>query len=581
MTVDMAQKAVAPVQMATRASWTLFANAMLCTVSCGTYFWLPALAQGLRVTLGLSPSDFATVLVVGSAGGVLCFVGGALYKTVGARMTTVIGGCTASLSYLFLAFLVRYRARNVGKLVAAIALCMHTASHFVYTAQLAVGATAFPRNRRGQVVGFLTAVYGMSAGVCGVLQSSFFPRVENTESLLFCIAAFTAAPAVMAPFLLPGSTPVSVAEKCIAGEQTPILPQGKGNDARLMAAAFVITILLMADLQFGAYATWAKLPPMQLGIFAVPAEFFALILIVLLFGALRILPFCFRTTRRPVSCTPAMFVSNDNDGIHEVNGVPFSTVLLDFRSYLLFANFFVLPGCGTATTLIRVGEIAASRMFAEYQGGIVPPEVDAANTIGRTVRSAIVAFSACNLGSRLVIGTVADLGGKGREEQEAWKLKLLILNLLVMGTGTLGVAFSTSWGLILFVGAIGFAQGSFFALAPTLISFWFGVDGLIIYLPLIESGLLVAAVLVPSMLASRIENKAMQDSFVDIVSNGSLQRYCVGFHCFAPTLCLISALNFALAAVYFLLRRRVVSASSRYSRLTDCASVASSNLPTL
>lgn len=505
------------------------------------------------------------VMAIASAGGVLCFVAGTLYKQVGARMTTVIGSGLSGFSYVALAFLVRYQIHNVAPLVALIALCMHTTSHTVFNAMMTYTAEAFPPNRRGQVLGFLAAIYAMSAGVCGVLHSAFYPRVEDTENLLYCVAAFSAAPSVLALFMSPPQR--------LAREQLPLLPQRESNDMKLMTIAYAIAAVMVTDLQFGAYVAWTKPPPKKLAVLgrqvAIPMEVICLLFLVLLFGAFRLLPLSFRTTGKlvpPTSDTPPEDDDGDESGDVSVSDVPFGAVVRDFRFYLMMTTFFVLPGCGTGTALVRIREIAAARMLAPYQGGPVPVEVDAPASIGRAVRSAVVAFSACNLGSRLIMSTIVDRGGKGRAQREAWRLQLMTALLVLMGIAVLGVAFSESWGIIISIGAVGFAQGSFFALSPTMISFWFGIDGLLYYIPLAECGLVAATVLISSLLVSGVRNNVMENNFVDVWYRGSVNRYCAGFACFAPCLCLISALNIAVAVSYHLLRPRFVAASSRYGK---------------
>ncbi len=166
----------------------------------------------------------------------LGFIGGVLYKRAGSKRTTIIGAACTSLCYLALALLVRYQIRNTVLLVICLALVTETASYVVYAATIATTAAVFPKAQRGRIMGFLTAIYGMSAGVCGVLQSAFFPRIEHTERLLYFMAFLTATPIAVAGFLYPDSATPSTTQS--DPQRAPLLPATTTNSAATRGSAY-------------------------------------------------------------------------------------------------------------------------------------------------------------------------------------------------------------------------------------------------------------------------------------------------------------------------------------------------------
>ncbi len=406
--------------------------------------------------------------------------------------TTIFGALLNSFSYLGLCLLVRHQSANAFPMAVFYALCVGASGHMVYTASMATSAAVFPKKHRGRILGFLSAIYGMSGGVFGVLQSAFFPSIRHTEQLLFFVSVLTATPIIVAYFLFPDSASPATALGQTPAERKPLLsaqarnsiiavtsessltdtnPSTQCSDDRLIAAAYAIALAVVVNLQFGAYASWTNVSRIPLSDFlgswahafglapVLRPQVLCALILVLLLGCFTLIPFGFRPSSFPHP-TADLSSSEEEENASEPVDVPFGTVVRDVRFQLMCLTFFVLPGCGTVTTLVQATGVVASRLFPGFHNESVSEIVGPGDAIGSAVRALVVAFSACSMLARLIAGSISDVGDSPKA-REAWKLRLVQFDILLMCCAALGVAFASSWKLVVSVGLVGFAHGAF------------------------------------------------------------------------------------------------------------------------
>lgn len=575
-----------------RQSWYIFAGAVLCMVSAGTIYWFPALVQGLATNLSLSDAQITAVVGAVNSGSILGFIGGIVHRRAGSKMTPIIGATFCSLAYLGFALLIRYPSKIAFPIAVFLALVIVTSSYIIYGSSMATAAAAFPKSRRGRIMGLLAAMYGMSSGVCGVFQSAFFPRIQLTEHLLYFVAALCAAAILIAILLFPHSVTSTDAPRSALqmnearSETTPLLPSRSrthdslsdvprvdhvngDSDSKVITIAFILAWSIVLDLQFCAYSSWRGPIVFALPQFLAPftprgqpnivgQELSAFILTILLASFLLL---------------PSFFSSSSTQAVHstrttvdhepEPPPVPFVDVVKDFRYQLFFFAFFALPGACTTTTLVQINGVVASRMLPPILG-VVDPRTITVDDIAGVVRVLVVTFSACNMMARLIAAAVADIG-ETPKAREKWKYDLIIADTVLMCLAIFGVAFSPLPALIVAVGCVGYAHGTFFAVSPSLISNWFGVDGFPMNFAVLGGGLTIAVLSVSSVLPTYMASKIIQASWADVATTAKgtdHERYCAGLLCYGVTLsfCAIIALILFSALVYK--RRRVLASRS-------------------
>ncbi len=555
----MAKQATEP---ANKQAWTLFAWCIICQVCAGTPYWFPSLGEGLRLGLALTPGQLTAVLAASNAGTILGFIGGILYRRTGAKQTAVVGALVTAAAYGLLALLVAVKAR--GTLVFVItflaALTVVTTSFFVYSSAMAVVTSSFPKQKRGRVMAFHSAIFGMSAGVTGSLQEAFANDVEDTVKVLIGVALYTAIPAVVAVFMFPGVSDGPVEDE----ESTPLLRHREINavervttrdvsDETLLSSAFAIALLIVVALQLNVYFSWADTSAVVIpGVrTSIQPQVVCAAIIILLLCSFLVLP--------QFAAGRGAAVVNEEDTADMV-ATPFKQVLMDVRYQLILLAFFVLPGSGSISILVNAAELVTARQFSSYVGGTVPIDIGNGDTVARAVRALVIAFSATNLLSRLVAVTYTDIGGN------SWKLRLLQIDALLMGAAMCGVAFAKDFGLVIAVAAVGYAHGTFFAISPTLVAQWFGVSGFPLNFAVAGAAWTLATATTASLLPSIVAGCIGQSSFVDLLPGegaAGADRFCAGAWCYAPTFGFIAVMCVGLSVIFHLLHNRICRIPSK------------------
>ena len=549
-------------QIANKRAWTLFAWCIICQVGGGTPYWFPSIGEGLRNGLALTPGQLTAVLAASNAGSILGFIGGVLYKRVGAKKTTIYGALSTSFSYLLLAFLVAIKARGMFVFVLAFlaALCIVTTAFFVYSSAMAVVTSSFSQQKRGRVMAFHSAIFGMSAGVTGSMQEAFANDVGDTVKVLIGVALYTAIPAVVAFFMFPG---VSSNDRIVEDEESaPLLGETQisrvhnrrsASDETLFSAAFAIALLIVVALQLNVYFSWSDASAVVVPLLgtSLKPQIVCAAAIICLLSSFLVLP-QFAAGRG----APVIIGGDVDDSV----ATPFKEVVMDIRYQLILLAFFVLPGSGSIGTLVNAAELVTSRKFSSYAGGLVPVDIGTGDSVARAVRALVIAFSAMNLLSRLVAVTYTDIGGN------SWKLRLLQADALLMGAAMCGVAYGSGLGLVIAVAAVGYAHGTFFAISPTLVAEWFGVAGFPLNFAVAGAAWTAATSTTASILPSIVAGFVAQSSFVDLLSgegeSGS-DRFCSGTWCYAPTFGFIAIMCVGLSVTFHLLHDRISRISSK------------------
>lgn len=548
--------------------------ALFSQICAGTPYWWPAISQGLKRSLALSDAQTVAIVAAANSGSTLGFIGGFTHERYGSRATACLGSVGIGASFLTLAVLtsyplpqaIAYPGVSFWICLAASVSCV-TFSFMLYSSCMCTAVAVFPLRYRGRIVGLCSGMYGASAGVFGCLQSAFFPSVDKTPHLLYFASAVCFVPAIVVGLYFPRSdkyilvvepeTEYSLLQSREADSYsstesvTPrtALGSGEANDTtRRLGAAYCIAWALVLSLQIAAAGDWVGVSRGY--------QILCGLLMAVALSSFFLLP--------PQSTARISIGADEQQAMsgRASNALyPFSYVAKDKRYLYLCFGFFAVVG-GAIAVLVQAPNLVASRLYSNTDGA--PSEWNS-EVVGKLVRSLVVVFSACNVSARLLIGSIMDWG-ETATDREMWKYTILVTDTLLMTISIVGVAFARSWALYTAVGAVGFCLGAWFSSAPALCSIWFGVAsfprdfGLLG--PFTALGSATLASVVPAFMSRLF---ASRDSWIALPANTldteSTARACTSLLCFAPPFCLLALLVFAMFAMGYGLRDRVLIGS--------------------
>lgn len=509
------------------------------------------------------------------------FVGGLLYNRIGARKTVCLGAALSSLCYVSLAILVRTRSSHSFPAVIVLSVIILWSAFFVFSSSMATVAAQFPKKQRGRIMAFQSATLGMSAGVIGLLQSAFFSSISKTENLLYFVAGLTSLPIMIALTQFPGHNSAVEPLQSDDAERTSLLDRQEDaitstcsdSDGLRMPIAYTIAIAIFVVLQVGAVATWKhtsslRLPEALVTLYPflptnVRVEVLCAFILLMLLACFMCLPLNCWQSNNPILSNEFVDAEDRHSDMEtsDRSQMPLIEAVRDFRLHLLIVVFFVIPGSGATTVLVQVSSLAASRLFPAFTNMTVPPMLGTGESVSVAVQALIVAFGSCSMLGRLASGFISDIG-KTSKQRESWTLRVLEIVSLIMGAGMLGVAVASGWSLVLAVGVVGYAHGTFSALVPSLVSTWFGVDGFPLYFAIGQFGVSFASLSTASLIPLFVSDLIKKYSWVDIESGveaNHAQRFCNGTMCFAPTFAVNATMCLSLFLVLRLCHKKILS----------------------
>lgn len=493
--------------------------AIISQTCAGTMYWWPALVPGLQHHLHLTSLHAAILVATANSGSTLGFFGGIIHNHFGSRFTATLGAFILSLVYLALALLSFFPPMQTSSiifpLVLVLAIAVVTFSYMIYSSCLTISAAVFPPRFRGRAVGLNAAAYGGSAAVISSLQAAYFPSLSATPALLLSVAVICLICTFLMFAVFPSGTSVifdPIPPTLSATETTLISTTSQQPNSlvtRGFSQAYFLTWAFVLALQIAALSDNLDL---SAGIKSAAVIFITVTLLAQ-----------FSTPFRTNLVSKARMIQPVDD--HDVITVEpdFFTVARDPRYQFECLYALVLCAGGGITLLVQLPDIVTAGHLAI-----------GAEDVGATVRALVTLFAACSMTARLVMGAVMDVGNDERE-RELWKFRLLQLDALLMAMGLLALAGGRVMVLI-GVAAIGSAYGTFFVVAPSLTTVWFGVKSF----PL-NFAVLGPFVAVGSAVLSTALPKMLRDWFGTWVSDPREGLSCMGIECVLPTVGVLAA----------------------------------------
>lgn len=517
-------------------------------VCAGTSYWWPAVQPGLNQWLGFSSAQAIALIAVANSGTTTGVVGGLIHERFGSRFTAATGAIGLTLCFATTAFLTASRVASSFWLVVVLLLLMVLFSYMLYSSCLTIAVAVFPEKFRGRVVGLCSAMFGASAGVFGSIQAAFFPSLASTPRLLLFVALFCFIPAILILAAFPNNESF-VVNDC---EHVPPPPntyqsipsQPIEEDSVIstrLNSSYWIALCLVAALQLSAIGEIVEVPGTLQLTFAC-----AVITCIVAFQLL------------PRTSTLRVFARSEQD--YQREPLPsFREVAFDPRYLYLGLGFLVLISGGGIALLVQASNVASSRFYqntSEWQ-----PDI-----IARQVRVYVIIFSACNVTSRLVVGSVMDIGNRP-SERLMLKFNIMHTASLVIAIALAAISVASSVQLYVAVGVIGLCHGAFFSSSPALTTLWFGVPSFPRNFAIL--GLFVT--IGSASIASYIPALLMKHfgSWHQVSDGEAYHNICVGPRCTIPTFTLLALLNVFMYITGVFLKEHVKSCAADKERIVN------------
>lgn len=442
-----------------------------CQIVGGTLFWYPAIAPGIQRALDFSTSQIALVILIGASGPYACVFGGVFHHAYGNRISASFGALGLSAVFLLLAILTSvphfFSATAILPLVLLLTYLIVVFSFIVYASSISACASIFPPEYRGRVVGLCACAYGGSGGAFSAFQSAFLPKYTQTPLMLLIASAFCCGTGIGTALSFPKYTNHDQNSMYISDEHRTLNPSSTGpyrdHISKRLSRGYKLMLICFLGLQAAAVADVFHLSKVMTAIGAITVVVsLGLLWELPLNSGLRILP----ETNTPAGTSGGLEEgSADSDRVGEPS---LFDILRDPRYIFILYCAVVFVGGGGITLLVQLPFVLESQWKTDGYGGVW-------NGLGSDVviRTLVLIFSACSMGTRLGIGAAGDRG-ETAVDRHLWNYRLFLYSIGLMTVALLLVAYTSQISITVGMGLAGMAWGSYFVLEPAFLTTWFG-----------------------------------------------------------------------------------------------------------
>jgi nitrate/nitrite transporter NarK len=523
------------------SAWvSLFAGFILEFLA-GTVYLFGTYAGDLKSLFGCSQKEIQLIGTFLNAGTWAGVAGGLVLDKIGPRTTAIGGSLLMFLGYfgLFLAAQqIAFSTLNFFPLWCFFAFVAGQGGSFFVALGLKANLGNFSPSERGQVVGALQAYFGVSAGVCSLIQATFF--VDRVPELLLFLALFTSITGGLVGLFVNPIASVPWAIEALRRHFWFRIRFAYG-----VGISIAVFILIVAILK-------------QTITFPKDAFIACSVVAVVMCSSIMFLPIGAGALARwnTFQSQEADEIKTSDDSSPLVSsslpqpltGHSVREVLLSVDFYLLFFIFMICAG----TSIAFVNNIFSIVMSNSFSISVTHSPIMEADLPNKAMAGTFVSlFSSFNTLGRMGFGYISDRFTK--YPRPFW----LVISSVVLLLCQASLCISNLSGMFFLVIVMGSAYGGVFGLMPSIIADRFGERNFGI-----NYGMVAIAPALGSLFFSTLTAGGLADKFsfmhgITIIgadNESSIQ--CIGPECFLYSfITFVSCLSLCLAASLVLWRR--------------------------